>query len=364
MAEEVSSADPQRLYSYAVNAQEINGRLVDGANRLEGLLYQFANTCTEPGLAVPHVLYLLDELRALARFGEECDRWVEEVSRRFEQANVLMPLSPVTASEGGIHSTLPAANQLPVESSGDTPPVHYGAATAVEQPHPAQQPPPAAVEPMVAVAHVATPIHPHASPPAGTALLQTHPQGDDAVLNLRRLMTDQSVETGAISHRPLETVGDHIREYGCLMTSHTMLLQDAGVDVSVTDLYKANFLVKTGQNFDQMAAGGSITLSDLYAHQEMISQASHGQFHAMSATLGDNLTADIGRMVQAHGPLVVHVNNHGADHWVVVDGVNTDGTINVRDPLAGQRHGVSLSTDGGADYQLHLSRNFQYLVRG
>jgi hypothetical protein len=199
------------------------------------------------------------------------------------------------------------------------------------------------------------------------ALLQTKPVGDEQVLGLNRVANDKGdIET--FGGKPIRTVADQIAAYGCLMTGFTMLLQDKGVNVSVTDLYRANYELATGRRFADDAKDGKIVMPDLYARPEMVQRAAAG-YQLQDSQLFGKTPADIRQSLQSNlsvnGSVIVHVQSAGDPkdgHWIVVDGVNKDGTFSVRDPMSGQVQRASIGGEP-ANYQFASDAAIRYVSR-
>jgi len=347
-----SSAEPQKLFRYAIRSLKIDGELAAAANRLAAVLAEFQATCTEPMLRPPILDHLLTEMRALAHLAEETDRWVYQVGREFAAAdqNAALP-SPAasdsfTADTGSPAMSAPVAE--PVAAADDA--VHAGPAETGVEPPVAPLPPP-----------VPAPAAPTPSP--RSFFSQQVPVGDEQVLATARFEQPGHFEFSQISGREIRTVRDHLREYGCLMTNHAMLLNDSGEPLTVTDLYKANFTAKTGQLFDQAAANGSITLPDLTAHHNMVAVATDGRYQLGYGVLQGDPVAALSRAVGEQGAVVLQAEVNGHEHWLIVDHANGDGTFDVRDPVRGLRNSVHITTGGFGDYHFQPTGAYQYLIK-
>jgi uncharacterized protein YgiM (DUF1202 family) len=193
-------------------------------------------------------------------------------------------------------------------------------------------------------------------------LLQTNPVGDDKVLGLSRVVNkDGAVEVTAWGQK-IVTVKDHLKAYGCLMTDYTMLLQDKGATVSITDLYKANYEVKTNLSFDQDAKDDKIVLGDLYFNKpDAVFEKVAPGYKAMNSTLDAKQPVEsLKKAIQSNGSVIIHVDNKFSDgHWVVADGVNADGTFSIRDPLSGSKN----VTFGSGYHSLAEDLAFKYVKK-
>jgi len=198
---------------------------------------------------------------------------------------------------------------------------------------------------------------------------ETESVADELILGLERVEEcigdDKKFENTWFG--PIRTIQDHIKAFGCLLTCYTMLLRDLGHDVKVTDLYKANYNLKNEKPdpadprsaFDQDAEDGSITLANLYEEPGVVASVAPG-CRVSSSTLAG---ADPGQVSEAlrvklqdGQPVIVNVATGTSDgHWVIVDGVNADGTFTVRDPMEGE---VSSATFGGS------GSGSKYAIRG
>lgn len=202
------------------------------------------------------------------------------------------------------------------------------------------------------------------TPTPGTALSQRNPVGDESILNLKRLENaNGSWSTGEAG---IDTVREHIQAYGCLMTAFTMLLQGKGVNIQVTDLYKANYELRTGRKFDEDARDGTIVVSDLYADANMVSRAASG-YGVRGDTLVVNTDAEANRSLQSmlsnHGSVAIHMSGATNDgHWVVIDGYNADGTYKVRDPLTGVSSTATIGVSSG-QYRINTDGGVRYVDR-
>ncbi len=182
-----------------------------------------------------------------------------------------------------------------------------------------------------------------AKPVSVEALLQTKPKGDESVLNLIRYEKyddkgEGVLELDPVTKRPIRTVRDHIASYGCLLTSYTMLLQASGINLTVVDLYKKNYELRTGRDFDDDARDGNIELYDLYADGQLITRITTGKLHERSTyTDREHARENLRSAVVLHGPVIMHVeSSYGDGHWVVVDGYDeATGLFVIRDPLRG-----------------------------
>ncbi len=189
-------------------------------------------------------------------------------------------------------------------------------------------------------------------------LSQKEPKGDQRILELHRVTDDQKhEEINPFTGQPIKTVRDHIKAYGCLLTSYVMLLRHYGYNVSVTDMYKSLYESVTGNNFDEDAKGGEIVLANLYAPDSIISKMTRQEMSVETGHIDGN-TSSLVKAVQAHGPLVMQVSTGNADgHWIVVDGYDEKNGFIIRDPLQG-----SVTTKIPGRYKLlgpikYLTRN-------
>jgi hypothetical protein len=344
------SAEPEKLYRLAAHGLEIDHELRATADRLESILQRFGATCREPEFRLRHVIDLVDDLRSYVREAEALDHWVYQVVQVFEHVNQLAPTT---------------VHPLPPQSVPITPTVSQLAAIpATQQP---LNPTPVQADPVTTAAALETPVAASLVPSAWTAgegLRQNAPVGDVQTLNTIRYEQGQQFEIGQVSGKAITTVGEHIREYGCLLTSYTMVLQDAGANVAVTDLYKTTYHLKTGRDFDADAAGGGIILPDLNAPHNLVNLATHGQYQSASSMLGGEPSQRLAQLLaQIGGSLLLKTELSGGEHWIVVDSQNADGTFNIRDPIWGARSGVRIGNDGAAQYPAGPYNEFSYIVK-
>jgi hypothetical protein len=208
--------------------------------------------------------------------------------------------------------------------------------------------------------HIAEPSKSTASvdnakkPKARRHISQKHPTGSEGILNLKRKSEGDE--------KP-ETVRDHIVRYGCLMTCYTMLLNDIGVSVDVTDLYKEKYkLANPTRDFDRDARDGTIVLSDLFTPLSIIKNVANGKNQqgisgtsgSLSGSTSERRIDSLKKAIDQYGSVVVHVTgdpNYG--HWIVVDSYDED-KFSVRDPLKSDlQNNVEFGTKGG--YHFHDS---------
>lgn len=209
-------------------------------------------------------------------------------------------------------------------------------------------------------------------PGAGkVVLLQTSPKGNDfgeiLALGTRRKPPEQgSIKNSAGKLEKIEivTVGDHIAVFGCLMTSFAMLLADRGANTSVVDIYRANYDLKHGRTgaFDEAVRNGEVNLDNLLLDADAIKNANPDYVESTTYLRpGDpnkDVTHQLQDLIAAHGPMILHVGTGTTNgHWIVVDSVNADGTINVRDPIDGLVLNATLGPNGryrlAGDHQVH-----------
>jgi hypothetical protein len=345
------SAEPEKLYRLAARGLDIDRELQATAVRMESILQRFEATCREPEFRLRNAIHLVDDLRTYVREAEALDHWVYQVAQGFEYINqreqtTVHPLPP---------QSIPITPTSPQLSSTPEAP-HRSSPT-----HSQLDPVTAATTPLE------TPVVMSISPSSwtpGQVLRQTAPEGDAQVLTTIRYDQGQQFEIGQVSGRAITTVGEHIREYGCLLTSYAMVLQDKGANVAVTDLYKTTYHLKTGRNFDADAASGGIMLSDLNAPYNLVNQATHGQYQSESSILAGDPSQRLAQLLaQIGGSLLLKTELGGGEHWIVVDSQNADGTFNIRDPIRGARSGVRIGSDGAAQYPASPDNEFSYIVK-
>jgi hypothetical protein len=194
-----------------------------------------------------------------------------------------------------------------------------------------------------------------------TPLRQDKAVGDTSVLDARRYSSAVNGDTTTESawFGPIRTVSDHIRAYGCYLTSLTMLLRDMGRNATVTDLYKANYKRATGRSFDddlahdddKNEASSDIVLSDLYLQPSVIDDVTGNDCEIAAGEklpIAGDATDALVRNLNEHGSVIIQVNSPTADgHWIVVDAYDSaTGTFTVRDPALGLVTGVAISPNG------------------
>jgi hypothetical protein len=209
------------------------------------------------------------------------------------------------------------------------------------------------------------PMVPRYVPTAGHVLFQTSPVGDARVLSLPRYDGRKGQYEGSI-----RTIRDHIVQLGCLMIDFTMLLQDAGRNVSITDLYAANYELKMHQPFSQAVAQGYVVIPNLNAEGGLIGRVAPGLTLSKGTLSGntDNLVQQSLRSaLTAYGSgLIVHVYSGTNDgHYVIVDSYNsTNNTFNIRDPNSNTGRTVgTIGLSSGNAYALAADRVFEYIHR-
>lgn len=352
----VSSAQPFQLYRYSDVATRLDHELLAEARSLGACLQHFEATCREPGFAL-RASPLADALQAYARAAEPVDRWVHAVARGFEQAD-----QPRRASLSCGWLRLASATSLRARSRPARHPLVRPNASRVRVSGkgPLTKPARVSLDRVSSTAPRCTPLRPKpttwapmcvwkpALVPKKVApkkvLLQTAPEGDASVLNLVRYEKLDANQRGvfeydSVARKYIRTVKDHLAAYGCLLTSYTMLLQSKGFDVSVTDLYKKNYELRTGRSFDEDARDGNIVLSDLYASSNLITRFTDGKLHERSVyTDREHAEENLRNALALHGPVIMHVQSpYGDGHWVVVDEYDAaSGQFIIRDPLRGQ----------------------------
>lgn len=303
---QTTSLAPEQMHRFAARAAELDEDLQRETARLSALLDRFDAVCVEPAFRLPPLASISAELRRLARDASELRYWVAAVAERVQTADVTAELAPRLAP----------------------PPASFGLAD---------------------------------TPATRSVLLQSAPDGDPAVLATIRYEQAQQPEVSMFSGRIIRTVADHIREYGCLLTSYVMLLRDAGAQVTVADLYKANYALQTSRAFDADAQQGAVTLFDLNSTPAVIDHVANGAFQSIGGALGAEPSQTLRSILERMGSVIVRTQHAGNEHWIVVDGINADGSFNVRDPLRGQRWGVLLGDSPNVQYQLAPDAVFLYL---
>jgi hypothetical protein len=305
-ASQTTSLTPDQMRRFAARASALDEELQREAARLSALLDRFDASCVEPGFRLPPLTPLAGELRRAAREAAELSHWVAAIAERVQEADRTATTPPAAA--------------------------------------PASQPSTAV-----------------AAPASRDVILQTAPDGDPAVLATTRYEASRQFEVSMLSGRMIRTVGEHIREYGCLLTSYTMLLRDAGARISVADLYKANYSIMTGRSFDADAQQGAVTLFDLNSTPAVIARVANGAFQSAGGALGANPAEDLRSVLERVGTVIIRTERAGSEHWIVVDGANADGSFNVRDPMRGQQSGVFLGNSTDVQYRLAPQTAFLYL---
>jgi hypothetical protein len=176
-----------------------------------------------------------------------------------------------------------------------------------------------------------------------SVLTQTNPQGD----HLDTKITEYPNGTQEKLNYPPYTITNvytHIQAYGCLLTAYTMLLRDRDVDVSVTDLYKQVYKQTMHGDFDEDAKKGTVVFNQLYANDSIVSSVSTDYSASTNNLTGDktdDLKKSLDLTINENSSIILHVASSSSDgHWIVVDH-NSDGTLNVRDPLSGESNYTS-----------------------
>jgi len=171
----------------------------------------------------------------------------------------------------------------------------------------------------------------------GELLLQIDPKGDDSLdypIERAKWSGNKIVrdENGKVVYYKT-TIREDIKKYGCLLTCYTMLLCNHGKDLLVTDLYKANYELKTGRDFDLDVKNNELQMDDMYTERGLVESVAPDLKLEAKPPPPDNQPLE--EVIQTSQlPIILHVRSTTSDgHYIVVDGINDDGSFRVRDPL-------------------------------
>ena len=194
--------------------------------------------------------------------------------------------------------------------------------------------------------------------------MQTDPIGEGLDCRIRRAKWGPDGKKVLDEHGKVvyydTTVKEDIKRYGCLITCYTMLLRDRGKNVSVTDLYKANYRLKTGKDFDSDCKEGRLQMDDMYAEAKLVQslfekgEVLEGdvkqEVKSVKFPSSENPSQSVRDAIQASQlPIILHVSTTTRDgHYIVVDGINDDGSFRVRDPLKGIVENATIGTKGAS----------------
>jgi len=200
-----------------------------------------------------------------------------------------------------------------------------------------------------------------------TFLSQTNPCGPDSILDIKRGPKENSWN-GEITD-----IKSHIGAYGCLMTSLTMIMNDKGSKVNVTDLYIANYKIKKGTELVKDAENSGdnhIELNDLNSGLSIVNEADEnfvgdaGSFSTEAGLLGSSINSAI----EEHGEeIVIETTRYATEknpesrHWVVIN-KNDDGSYTIRDPMESEAKTYQ-SLDAIKKVYKSLTGRFRYVER-
>jgi hypothetical protein len=383
MTTNTSSAEPWQLIRYANTLTALDSVLVSQAGQLRGALEHFEARCREPAFRLT-VAPAADQMAHHGREATVVDNHVRLVGQNF-----------LIADNGGLWAFIAGwippwliglpwtGARLPLDGSPRLNfPVRWGSGwmpwPAFRNPTPVVTLPPTTGIPTPTPTPAPTPTIPPTGETELGKLLQQGEQekeaarekiplrqdqaiGDSLLLDARRYSSaaDGNTKTESAWFGPINSVRDHIRAYGCYMTSLAMLLRDRGRKDTVTDLYRANYQRATGRSIEEDLArdddrneeNRDIVLSNLYLQAGVIDdvtgnscELANGERLPTSSDATDALV----RNLNEHGSVVIQVNSSTADgHWIVVDSYDpATGTFTVRDPAAGLVTGVTISPSG------------------
>lgn len=367
MTQHTVSAQPEMLYRYADCGAELDQELITSADRLINTLNRFEQCCSESAFRVsttqlgyslksygkqnlPHNEHVRFVGRRFARadgmrVGDNEEKsWLDRLKQRLGSIDVrktvskVLPFVPIIGPpawlalqvkelpwvevEGNYTLDNQDVNNQTSDNSNPTPP-----STTVN------------------------------TGKAGLHISQKNPTGPDSFLDLKRKETETTWEA-----KVGETVRDHIGDLGCLMTCYTMLLNDIGIDVDVTDLYREKYKMSNpNKDFDKDAEDGVVILFDLLTPLGIIAniasskgrQGVSGRSGFLSGTTHEERIESLKDIIDKRGTVVIHVTGDPTyGHWIVVDGYNESG-FSVRDPLkASSQKNVRIGVPDG-DYHLH-----------
>jgi len=358
MTQSTSSAEPEKLFRYSDFGLQLDHELISEAGRLSSSLRHFEHTCTEPGFRMS-VAQHADSLGSHGTQCESLDSWVGTVGRGFQAADSVglgtvgrgFPTADLGRLGGALRSAL---SWLPLAWNLSWIGIPWPLSLvwlitippwikeALKNPHwllkgLQSEPLPISAQQVDSLGK-----DPLAKPQMGEPLLQANLQGDVFERQIKR--ANPKDENGNISYYTT-TIGDDIAQYGCLITCFTMLLRDRGKDVSVDDLYIANYNLKGG-NFEEDV---ELNLLDMYAEPGLVELiAPDSKVEIVKFPPNQDPGQSVVDAIQSQPlPVILHVDSPKADgHYIIVDGINPDGTFRVRDPLEGLVENATIGTSG------------------
>ncbi len=180
---------------------------------------------------------------------------------------------------------------------------------------------------------------PLSTSPSLVFISQKNPTGDKDILKM-------------MINKDGKTVSDDIRAEGCQMTDYAMILNDKGFDVSMTDIYKANWaMTNSGKTWDpvNVMANGESTF--IKVDMSKLTKGKYTQVAAQITGTSDQTKQESLATLLKNGPVILHVEKTGiSNHYIVVDQALGDGSFAVRDPLSNQAQTIQIGSNGNYNF--------------